>query len=92
MTLTIVDEDITVTGQMYGLWNDPFGISEYISIGPDLALEIGIVLPTFFVTGLPGEFGFSGEIQIGDVTGSIALQISEDPMRKRLSIFFPGLL
>lgn len=84
MTLAIVDEDVSVTGQMHGLWKDPLGVGESVSIGPDLALKIGIVLPVFFVTGLPGELGFAGELTIGEVTGDVAVLISEDPLRTSL--------
>jgi hypothetical protein len=85
-TLAIDDEDVSITGQMHGLWKDPFGISEHVSVGPDLALKIGIVLPVFFVTGLPGELGFVGGLAIGDITGDVAVQISEDPLGKLLAI------
>lgn len=87
LSLTLVDDDITVDGQMYGLWKDPFGVSEAITIGPDLALDIGINLPIFFASGLPSTMGFVGDLYIGEATGRIGVQLSEDPTRTFATLF-----
>src|ERR1700731_697625 len=39
------------TGQLHGYWNNPFGISDRIKIGPDLALSIDIIFAQFVSTG-----------------------------------------
>jgi hypothetical protein len=39
------------TGQMKGFWKNPFGISENVKIGPDLALSVEIIFAQFVTTG-----------------------------------------
>jgi hypothetical protein len=80
--LSIENEEVYVSGQMTGDWIDPFGISPRVKIGPNLALELGIILPQFVITGIPSAFGFSGGLSIGDVKGYVAVQVNEDPTRK----------
>jgi hypothetical protein len=43
------------TGQMHGFWENPFGISDRIKIGPDLALSIEIIFAQFITTGYVSE-------------------------------------
>ncbi|EEB94280.1 hypothetical protein MPER_06927, partial [Moniliophthora perniciosa FA553] len=85
LALSIENEEIYASGQMLGNWNDPFGISPRVSIGPNLALEIGIILPQFAATGIPSAFGFAGGLSIGSVRGDVAVQINEDPTQELIS-------
>ncbi len=80
-SLSVVEEDVTLTGEMDGLWTNPFGISRNVTIGPELALQLQINLLLFPETGLPTSFGFSGGIIVGSTEGEAAVQISEDPTR-----------
>src|SRR5690606_29948760 len=47
-------------GQMENYWVNPFGISESIKVGPNLALEVGIIYAVLATTGTPSSIGFSG--------------------------------
>ncbi len=80
-SLSVVEEDVTLTGEVYGSWTNPFGISRNVKIGPGLALQLQINLLLFPETGLPTSFGFSGGVAIGNAEGKAAVQISEDPTR-----------
>ena len=68
---------------MKGFWVDPFGVKG-LQIGPELALQLGIIYATFAATGLPSEFGFAGGLVLGDVSGKMAVNVSEDPMHEIL--------
>ena len=68
---------------MKGYWVDPFGVRG-LQIGPELALQLGIIYSTFAATGLPGEFGFAGGIVLGDVSGKMAVNVSQNPMNQIL--------
>ena len=68
---------------MKGYWVNPFGVNG-LKIGPELALQIGIIYAQFVSTGLPSEFGFAGGLQLGDIIGKLAVNISEDPMHEIL--------
>ncbi len=79
--LSIVEDDVSLTGGMDGLWTNPLGISRNVTIGPHLALQLQINLLLFPATGLPTSFGFAGGIAVGSTGGKAAVQISEDPTR-----------
>ena len=66
---------------MKGYWVDPFGVKG-LQIGPELALQLGIIYATFAASGLPSEFGFVGGIVLGDVSGKMAVNVSENPMHE----------
>ena len=68
---------------MKGYWVDPFGVKG-LQIGPELALQLGIIYSTFAATGLPSEFGFAGGIVLGEVSGKMAANISQNPMNQIL--------
>ncbi|MEO8147008.1 MAG: hypothetical protein ABI723_05185 [Bacteroidia bacterium] len=68
---------------MKGYWVNPFGVNG-LQIGPELALQLGIIYAEFIATGLPSEFGFAGGIKLGDITGKMAVNVSEDPMHEIL--------
>ncbi len=68
---------------MKGYWVDPFGVKG-LQIGPELALQLGIIYATFAASGLPSEFGFVGGIVLGDVSGKMAVNVSENPMHEVL--------
>jgi hypothetical protein len=61
-----------VSGEMKGWWTDPFGVSNRVKIGPDLALGFQII----YEDALPSGVGFSGGLMIGNVAASIAVGIS----------------
>jgi hypothetical protein len=74
------------TGQMSGNWNDPFGISNKLTIGPNVLLTIAIVFEEFVPTGIPKSFGFAGGLRFGKAQAHVAYNISEIPSGKSLSI------
>ena len=79
---SIVGDDVSLAGQMHGLWHNPFGVSPNVTVGPDLALQLQINLLLFVATGTPTSFGFDGEMAIGHTEGKVAVQVSEDPLRR----------
>ncbi|KAG9094206.1 hypothetical protein FRC06_011055 [Ceratobasidium sp. 370] len=83
--LTIKGESVKLEGEMSGLWEDPFGVSRSVSIGPFLELGVGIDLAVFPETGLPDKFSFAGGLRIGETNGQVAVQISENPSQELLS-------
>ena len=62
-TIEIAMDEIgaSATGQLSAIcrWKNPFGVSENLVVGPDLALEIAIVYEAFLFTRL-SSFGFVG--------------------------------
>lgn len=72
---------VNVSASMDGYWVDPFGLGDQVRIGNELLMNLGIILPQFFVTGVPSEFGFKGGIAVGDRSVQMAVSISEDPER-----------
>jgi len=65
-------------GQMTNYWYGPFGI-EGVKIGPNVALEVGIIYAVLVATGTPSKLGFSAGLAIGDVEAQVRAVISEDP-------------
>lgn len=80
--LRIRGPEVGLEGHMDGLWTDPLGISDSVSIGPFLELSLAINLLTFPETGIPETFSFAGGLAIGSTEGQVAVQISEIPTRK----------
>ncbi len=72
------------SGTMKHWWIDPFGVKD-LKIGPELALQAGIIYAEFASTGLPSEFGFAGGLAVGAMETTMALSISEDPMHEILA-------
>ena len=70
----------TASAQLSGGWKNPFGISDQLTVGPDLALTISILYATFPEVG-PSGFGFVGGLQIGKVNGQLAFEVNEVPSR-----------
>ena len=57
-------------------WNNPLGLSKQLRLGPDLALQLGIV----YVSPIyPSEIGIAAGLAIGSVSGKAALSISDAP-------------
>ncbi|KAL0955635.1 hypothetical protein HGRIS_001868 [Hohenbuehelia grisea] len=83
--LKLSAKTVDIQGEMIGVWKDPFGVSKDVSVGPDLALVIGIILPEFVVSGIPEKIGFQGALDVGKVNGKVGVQISEDPTQELLS-------
>ena len=75
MTLN-VDEAKLFIEMKDSWWNSPFGLSRQLRLGPDLALQIGVVYagPLY-----PSELGLEGGLAVGGATGKAALSISEAP-------------
>ncbi|KAG9119488.1 hypothetical protein FRC07_005468 [Ceratobasidium sp. 392] len=84
-SLTIKGESVALDGQMHGLWEDPFGISKSVSIGPFIELGVGIDLAIFPETGLPTKFSFAGGLAIGETEGQVAVEVSDNPSQELLS-------
>ncbi|KAG9085708.1 hypothetical protein FRC06_003487, partial [Ceratobasidium sp. 370] len=82
--LTVKGEAVKLEGQMNGLWENPFGISKSVSIGPFLELGLAIDLAVFPETGLPTSFSFAGGLAVGRTEGQVAVQISENPSQELL--------
>lgn len=57
-------------------WINPFGLSLDLHLGPDLALQLGIIYasPVY-----PSEVGVTAGLTIGSVTGKAALSVSDSP-------------
>ncbi|KAF7302406.1 FAD-binding PCMH-type domain-containing protein [Mycena chlorophos] len=70
----------SATGQLEGYWTNPFGLSEHVRIGPEVALTIGIVLETLTIS----PFGFVGGLQVGNVNIQVAFEVSEIPSQELL--------
>jgi hypothetical protein len=83
LVLEIGIADARGSATMKGYWVNPFGVNG-LQIGPELALQLGIIYAEFLTTGLPSEFGFAGGIVLGDITGQMAVSISEDPTHEIL--------
>ncbi|KAG5651476.1 hypothetical protein H0H81_008507 [Sphagnurus paluster] len=73
----------TLTGQLAapGGWRNPFDISPKLTVGPDLYLSA-----SFLYAGVPSGLGFVGGLQVGKVTGQVALKISEKPTEQLFSV------
>lgn len=85
-SLSVMEETVTLEGEMSGLWKNPFGISPSVTIGPLLALQLQINMLVFPETGLPTGFGFAGGISVGCTEGHASVQISDDPTRTYFSL------
>lgn len=83
LKLGIGIEGANGSGTMKGYWKEPFGITG-LQIGPELALQLDIIYAQFLSTGTPSGFGFVGGLKLGDITGKMALSISEDPTHEIL--------
>ena len=81
-SLALRDEVVTMQADMYGWWVDPFGVSEAVKVGPHIGLGLDIDLPLFFISGIPSGFSYTGGLAIGKANANIAVEISEDPLRK----------
>ncbi|KAI9804315.1 MAG: hypothetical protein M1833_007122 [Piccolia ochrophora] len=57
-------------------WTNPFGLSPQLKLGPNLALQIGIVYVGLVY---PSEIGIAAGLAVGKTSGSAALLISETP-------------
>lgn len=69
-------------------WQNPFGLSPQLKLGPNLALQVGIVYagPVY-----PSEIGVAAGLAVGDVTGSAALSISETPTDELIMLHVENL-
>ena len=69
-------------------WTNPFGLSQSLKLGPNLALQIGIVYAGPFY---PSEIGVAAGIAINDVQGKAALLLSESPNTELIMLQFDNL-
>ncbi|KAK7178411.1 hypothetical protein PSPO01_15541 [Paraphaeosphaeria sporulosa] len=58
-------------------WVDPFNLSPQLQLGPNIALEVGIVLGSPIY---PSKLGVEAGMVVGSISGQAALSISDDPM------------
>ncbi|KDQ13580.1 hypothetical protein BOTBODRAFT_33588 [Botryobasidium botryosum FD-172 SS1] len=67
LPLTLGATEATATGQLSakGGWNNPFGLSDQLTVGPDLALSISLC----YATG-PSGLGFVGGLSVGKSSGN----------------------
>lgn len=72
-SLKVGATDASASATVKGYWNNPFGVKG-IRIGPALAAEIGINYMQFASTGTPSSLGIAGGLQLGDITGNMALK------------------
>ncbi|KDQ13587.1 hypothetical protein BOTBODRAFT_175576 [Botryobasidium botryosum FD-172 SS1] len=81
LSLTLGVTEATATGQLSakGGWNNPFGLSDQLTVGPDLALSISLC----YATG-PSGLGFVGGLGIGKTSGNLAFQVDEIPSHELL--------
>lgn len=77
VVLSIDAAAASVTGEMHGYWINPFGISENLKIGPNLALKADVVLAQFLATGTLSGFGFSGALQFGKISAQLEFDFNE---------------
>lgn len=78
LSLAISALGATGAGTMKNYWVEPFGIKG-LKVGPELALQIGIIYQQFIATGTPSEFGFVGGLVLGDVVAQMAMKLSANP-------------
>jgi hypothetical protein len=50
---------------------------------------VEIIHAQFLTAGIPSGLSFSGEFDIGKTTGQLALNVSEDPMRRSFLFMLP---
>jgi hypothetical protein len=69
-------------------WQNPFGLSPQIKLGPNIALQIGIVYagPIY-----PSEIGVAAGLAVGNVSGKAALSISEAPNDELIMLHIDNL-
>ena len=69
-------------------WQNPFGLSPQLKLGPTLALGVGIVYagPVY-----PSEIGVAAGLAIGDVSGAAALFISDTPTDELIMLHIDNL-
>ncbi|SCV54209.1 uncharacterized protein FFB14_13525 [Fusarium fujikuroi] len=70
--------------QMITDWINPCGIGKEVVIRGG-ALEFGIIYSTFLATGMPGEMGFAGQINIGSKEAKMAMKLSQNPKEQLLA-------
>lgn len=75
--------EATGSATMKNWWQNPFGI-QGLKIGPEVALQVGIIYDQFVTTGTPSEFGIAGGLAIGTIEAAMAVNISEDPTHEIL--------
>ncbi|MCJ1396724.1 hypothetical protein MMC18_009616 [Xylographa bjoerkii] len=70
--------------QMLTDWVNPCDIGKHIKIS-GCALDFGIVYAIFFTTGMPGEIGLAGQLNIGKKEAKVAMKLSQNPKEQLLA-------
>ena len=85
LDMTLNEFGASATGELKGGWNNPFGISDKLTIEPVLALTLSIIYETFIEQG-PSALGFVGNVKFGDVQGKIAFEVNDIPSSKSFDL------
>ncbi|KAH7093457.1 hypothetical protein FB567DRAFT_609954 [Paraphoma chrysanthemicola] len=64
------------SAEMRGWWNNPFGISKQIAIGPVLA----VALKLQYAGGIPSSLAFVGGVKIGSKILQVSFKIGDQPL------------
>ncbi|KAF8171634.1 hypothetical protein K438DRAFT_1982051 [Mycena galopus ATCC 62051] len=80
-SLALNATEVHATGKLAGYWNDPFGLSPQVRIGPEVMLILGFS----FEDALPVPFGFVGGLQIGQVIANVTFEVGPTPSQDLLS-------
>jgi hypothetical protein len=69
--------------QMLTDWINPCDVGKQVVVR-GCAMEFGIVYATFFTTGMPGEIGLAGQVNIGQKEAKVAMKLSQNPSEQLL--------
>ena len=76
--------------QMLTDWINPCDIGKQVVVR-GCAMEFGIVYATFFTTGMPGEIGLAGQLNIGEKEAKVAMKLSQNPSEQLLAAHIKDL-
>ncbi|KAF8160111.1 hypothetical protein K438DRAFT_2072650 [Mycena galopus ATCC 62051] len=80
-SLALNATEVYATGKLAGYWNDPFGLSPQVRIGPEVMLILGFS----FEDALPVPFGFVSSLQICQVIANVTFEVGPTPSQDLLS-------
>jgi hypothetical protein len=69
--------------QMLTDWINPCDVGKQVVVR-GCAMEFGIVYATFLTTGMPGEIGLAGQVNIGQKEAKVAMKLSQNPSEQLL--------
>lgn len=76
--------------QMLTDWINPCDVGKQVTVR-GCAMEFGIVYATFFTTGMPGEIGLAGQVNIGQKEAKVAMKLSQNPSEQLLAAHIKDL-